>query len=812
MKGEAVPPLLKPPPAESSSGSPHSSADAGEGGDAPPPSTGGLSSADVLKRRAKFGFNEVPEEKERTIVVLLRQMWGPVPWMIEVALILELVLGHIPETLILAGLLVLNAVLESVQEQRARIAVELLRKRLEIYARVERDGTWRRAPARELVPDDRIHVRMGDVVAADARVTEGSVEVDQSMLTGESTSVSRGPNDTLYSGSVVRRGEATGVVSATGTGTYFGKTAELVRTAKSRSHLEDLMLTVVKYLLILDAVLLVVFLGDGYVRGVSFLLLAPFALILLIASVPVALPATFTVASSIESRHLSDGGVLVTGLSAVEDAAGMDLLCSDKTGTLTQNRQTVTDLRSLVPGADLELLALASAACDESTQDPIDIAILDAAKARGAPRYERSHFVPFEPANKRSEATIRHGDAEWQVILGQPAVVAHLMSVAPGADDWTERRGAEGYRILAVGAGPQGSLKLVGMVAMTDPVREDAPTLIHRLHDLGIRVVMVTGDALPTARSVAETLGLSGPVGGRSELAQASPEYVGYAGVYPEDKFGLVRALQRHGVIVGMTGDGVNDAPALKQAEVGVAVSTATDVAKASAKLVLTRPGLEGVVASVASGRRFYRRMLTWMLNKISKTVEQVVLLSIAFVATGLFVTTPFLILLMIFANDFVVMSVGTDNARVSQLPDHWDVRRITVIGAVTALGWLCLSFSVVVVGWYLIGWSLATLQTVVFLDLVFSGQATLFLMRERGPFWTSRPATTILVASGLDILLLSVLATFGILMSPVSPVVVVALLAIVVAVAVLLDRLKIWLFRRTEILGTTPVARPVPV
>ena len=775
-------------------------------GAVPPSPRGGLREAAIPGLRARFGFNEVREEKPRTIRLVLKQMWWPIPWLLEVALVLELVPGHLPEGLILAGLLTLNAVLSTVQEQRARAAVELLRRRLEVLARVQRDGVWKSCPARELVPGDRIHVRMGDIIPADARVEEGSVEVDQSMLTGESTSVHRGPSETLYSGAVVRRGEAGGVVTSIGANTYFGRTAELVRTARARSHLEDLMLTVVRYLLVLDAVLVILFVGDGLARGVSLVLLAPFVLILLIASVPVALPATFTVASSLESRKLSDGGVLVTGLSAVEDAAGMDLLCSDKTGTLTQNRQTVTDLRSLVPGSETELLALAAAACDESTQDPIDLAILAAASARSVPRYERTQFVPFEPAIKRSEARIRHGTEDWRVILGQPAVVSGLMSTPPGTDEWLDRRGGQGYRILAVGAGPEGALRLVGMVALTDPIREDAPALIRRLETLGIRVVMVTGDAAATARSVAETLGLSGPVGGRDDLARASPGFAGFAGVYPEDKFGLVQTLQAHHQIVGMTGDGVNDAPALKQAEVGIAVANATDVAKASAKLVLTRPGLAGIVAAVESGRRVYRRMLTWMLNKISKTVEQVVLLSLAFVATGLFVTTPFLILLMIFANDFVVMSVGTDRARVSAGPDHWDVRRLVIVGGGMATGWLVLSFSVVLVGAYLIHWPLATLQTVVFLDLVFSGQATLFLMRERGPFWRSRPSPPLVAASGLDILILSVLASLGILMAPVSPWVVAALLGVVAVCAVALDRFKLLLFRTTAMFGAASV------
>ena len=764
------------------------------------PVGGGLTSARAEELRRQVGPNEVREEKPRTVRVFLQQFWGAVAWMIEAALVLELVLGQLPGALILAGLLILNATLETAQEQRARSAVELLRQRLEILARVERDGTWQSRPARELVPDDRVHLRMGDIVPADVRVLDGSVEVDQSMLTGESTSVARGPSEILYSGSVLRRGEATGVVVATGATTYFGKTAELVRTARSRSHLEDLMFTVVQYLLALDAVLVVLFVGDGLARGDSLLLLVPFVLILLIASVPISLPATFTVASSVESRRLAEeGGVLVTGLSAVEDAAGMDLLCSDKTGTLTQNRQTVTDVRSLVPGSDSELLALASAACDESTQDPIDLAILAAAKVRGGPRYVRTSHVPFDPATKRSEATIRHGNEEWRVLLGQPSVIGRLVAVAPGAGDWLDRRGAEGFRILAVAAGPEGALRLVGMVAMNDPIRDDAPALIRRLESLGVRVVMVTGDALATARSVATSLGLRGSIGTREDLRTASPEFAGFAGVFPEDKFDLVRSLQGHRRVVGMTGDGVNDAPALKQAEVGIAVSNATDVAKASAKIVLTRPGLAGVVSAVESGRRIYRRMLTWMLNKISKTIQVVVLLSLAFLLTGLFVTTPFLVLLMIFANDFVTMSVGTDTAAVSPSPDRWDVRRLVIVAGAVGAGWLGLLFSLVLAGVYLLHWPLAALQTIVFLALVFSGQATIFLLREQGPCYGSRPSTFMIIAAGLDILILSVLASLGILMAPVPVADILILFGAIVAAALALDRLKVALFRATS-------------
>ncbi len=759
----------------------------------------GLSSGEAQRRLGVFGPNEVPAERPRTLHRIAAQLWGPVPWMLEVAFVLELLIGGYPSAAILAGLLVFNGLLSASQEQRARAALDMLRERLQILARVQRDGTWRTLPARDLVPGDRLHIRMGDIVPADAHLVDGSVEVDQSMLTGESTAVSRGPAQPVFSGSVIRRGEATGEVSATGVRTYFGRTAELVRSAHARSHLQDLMFKVVSYLIVADAVLALLVVGDGLVQATNLLFLVPFLLIILIASVPVALPATFTVASAIESRRLAGEGVLVTGLSGVEDAAGMDLLFADKTGTLTQNRQTVTDLRPFTDLTPDQVLSLAAAACDESTQDPIDIAILDAAHRRRVPRPDRTQFVPFDPAAKRSEAWIRENGEAIRVVLGAPAAIGALASLpaelAALQDEW----GSQGYRILAVGKGPVGALRTVGAVALADPVREEASGLIRTLHELGIRVVMVTGDGITTARAVGRSLGLDGPVGSREDLSRASEEFAGFAGMYPEDKFTLVRALQDRRRIVGMTGDGVNDAPALRQAEVGVAVSNATDVAKASAKIVLTRPGLGGIVNAVEGGRRVYRRMLTWMLNKISKNIQLVTLLCVGFLITGQLLTTPFLVLLMIFAGDFVMISVGTDQARTARGPDRWNVRRMVVIGVAIASGWLALSFALVFVGVEVVRWPLATLQTVVFLYLVFSGQATLYLVRERGPFWNSRPSRTLLLASGLDLLAVSLLAIFGVLMAPVSPLILLAVLGAVVGTAVALDRLKLWLFRVTE-------------
>ncbi len=765
----------------------------------------GLTTAQVAERRPQAGFNEVPEERTHPARLLLGELWGPIPWMLEAAFAIELVLGHLPEALILVGLLMFNAALSVSQEQRARLAVELLRRRLRVTARVRRDGQWQLLPARELVPDDAVHVRMGDIVPADCRVLDGHVEVDQSALTGESASVDRGPAETLYSGSILRRGEATALVTATGARSYFGRTTELVRSARGRGHLQDLMFTVVRYLAVADAVFAVLIVVDTLLGASSFVEIVPFILILLISSVPAALPATFTVANALESRHLAESGVLVTGLSAIEEAAGMEVLCTDKTGTLTQNRLAVERAGSLGPRSREEVLALAAAACDEATQDPIDLAILRA--AAGSARLPRESVVPFDPATKRSEAVVREGGQRLRVLLGQPAIIAQLARAPEDLANRVDALAGHGSRVLAVAAGPEGRLDVVGLLSLEDPVREDAPALIARLHEMGVRVVMVTGDTRPTAEAVARTLGIVGPIGGRTDLGTAARGFGGFAGVYPEDKLALVRSLQATGVVVGMTGDGVNDAPALKQAEVGIAVSNATDVAKAAAKVVLTRPGLGDIVSAVEGGRRVYRRMLTWMLTKISKNLELVVLLGVGFLVYHAFVTTPLLVLVMIFAGDFVTISVGTDRARISREPDRWNVRRLLLLGAAMAAGWLILSFSLVTLGLAAFHWSVATLQTVVFLYLLFSGQATTYLLRERGPFWSSRPSRYLLLASSVDITVLSLMAVFGLLMTPIPLTWVVALLAAVAGTALGLDRLKLWVFQKTGESVLTEVA-----
>jgi H+-transporting ATPase len=762
----------------------------------------GLSAQEAQERLRRYGPNAVPEERPHPLLLFLHKFWSPVPWMLEATLLLELVLGKYTQAVIIGVLLVLNAVLSFLQERRASNALQLLRQHLTVQARVLRDGRWQLVLAQDLVPGDVVHVRMGDLAPADVMLRDGNILVDQSALTGESASVEVGAGNTAYAGSTVRRGEATGEVAATGPHTRFGKTAELVRTSRTPSHLEALIFTVVKYLVALDVLLVVAILVYAVVGGIALVEIVPFALILLVASVPVALPATYTLASALGSLELARRGVLVTRLSAVEEAAAMDVLCSDKTGTITKNQLAVAALRPCASHSEDELLELAALACDDATQDPIDLAIVAAAKERNVPTQQRQRlqFFPFDPATKRSEALLSEPAGVLHVVKGAPAVVTALTEGDPLPDADVEALAGRGCRVLAVAAGPQGHLRLVGLLALQDPPREDSQAVLQILGDLGVRVVMVTGDGAATAQAIAAQVGIdggtcladslrSGDNGGHLNCAV-------FAGVFPEDKFHLVQVFQHAGHVVGMTGDGVNDAPALKQAEVGIAVANATDVAKASASLVLTNPGLTDVLAAVQTGRCIYQRMLTYTLNKIVKTFQIALFLSLGLLLTGVFVTTPHLILLLLFANDFVTMSLAADRVTFSRKPDRWRIRPLVTTGLVLALAWVVLCFAVFLVGRDVYHLNLAQLQTLVFLTLVYSGQATVYLVRERRHFWMSRPGHWMLVSSVADVIVVSLLATCGVLMASVSPLAVVALLTLVGAYLLLLDFLKLRLFR----------------
>ena len=777
----------------------------------------GLSSSEAARRLAANGPNAIPEIKANPLKVLAGKFWSPVPWLLELTIVLELFLGNYLQAGIFAILLVFNSLLSAGQEGRAEKAVDLLRRRLNVTARVARDGDWTQVPASQLVEGDLVHIRQGDLVPADLRLTEGHVELDQSALTGESQSVGADPDEPVYSGSVVVKGEASGVVVAVGTSTFYGRTAELVSTAQAPGNMERLIFDIVRALMGFALAIVAMVIVDGLIRHTPLHQLIPFVLIMLIASVPVALPATFTLATALGSKEMSERRVLVTRLAAIEEAASMEVLCTDKTGTLTQNHLTVESMRALESFDEAHLLQVAAAASDAATQDSLDLAILLEFDARHlGPLGTVSSFSPFEPATKRSEALIETPAGPLRVLKGAPQIVGEMA----GADAEVLRHrvdqlAATGARVLGVAQGaPDAPLQMVGLVSLSDPPREDAARLVEELKNLGIQVVMLTGDGLATATAIAARVGI-GDRSARADILRTSEVdqhrtrgteavrpwerdnwYDVYAEVLPEDKMRLIASLQRESIVVGMTGDGVNDAPALRKAEVGVAVSSATDVAKAAASLVLTAPGLEDMVAGVEVSRRIHQRMLTYTLNKIVKTLQVAIFLGVGFAVFGRFVITPTLVVLLLLANDFPTMSLATDNVRPPRLPQKWRVTPLVIVSLSLAVPLVLLSFGLWWFGTAQLHLDLAHMQTMIFLWLVTSGQATIYLVRDRQHFWRSRPSRWLVVSSGVDVMVVMVLVWRGVMMAPIGLVPLSVVLGTSVVYLLLLDLLKSSIFR----------------
>ncbi len=758
----------------------------------------GLTSEEAKKLTVQYGLNTIKEQKRHPFIIFLSKFWNPVAWMLEFTFIVELILGKHIEAYIIIGLLLFNAAISFKQENKAEKALDLLKKQLKIIARVLRDGKWIKLPAEELLPGDVIHIRMGDLVPADIKIISGNTLVDQSALTGESQPVDRSDGEAVYSGSIIKRGEATCKVTATGAASYFGKTAELIKSAKTKGHLEELILKIVRYFIIIDGILVALILVYALVYKMNFAGILPFALILLVASIPVALPVTFTLATALASMRLANRGILVTHLSAIEDIASMEELCSDKTGTLTENLLALTDFKPLKPFGTEELFAYATAASEESTQDPIDLSIISYVKLHKINIPEIGHvikFIPFDPQTKRAEAVVEKNEGtQISVIKGSPIVISQSLNDtdADKVSKEAEKFEDMGYRVIAVMIEDKKTSQFipVGILGLSDPPRKDSKKLLDELKSLGIRVRMVTGDTERTAKTTANLIGLGEKVCGRENFKNPAECDV-FAGVFPEDKFHLVQGIQKLKKITGMTGDGVNDAPALKQAEVGIAVANATDVAKAAASLILTEPGLSNIVDAVKYGRIVYRRMLTYTLNKISKTFQVALFLSLGLIFFGKFVTTPKLILILIFANDFVTMSIAKDNAVYSNKPDKWKIKLIVSSSLLIAGAWLIYSFAVYYIGYYIINLSLTQVQTLAFLSLVFSAQATVYLVREEGHFYKSKPGNYLMLASALDLIIIILMAYFGILMEKIPLEDITILFASTFIYMILLDFIK---------------------
>ncbi|HEY1220530.1 MAG TPA: HAD-IC family P-type ATPase, partial [Bryobacteraceae bacterium] len=703
-----------------------------------------------------------------------------------------------------AVLLAFNAALGFLQEGRAQATLAALKSRLALNASVRRDNVWATVPAAGLVPGDIVKLSLGAVVAADVRLTEGSVLLDQSMLTGESVPIEAGAGFETYAGALVRRGEAVAEVTATGARTKFGRTAELVRTAHAESSQQKAVLRVVRNLAIFNGVLIVVLVGYAHALKMPLDEIVPLVLTAVLASIPVALPATFTLAAALGARALAKLGVLPTRLSAVDEAASIDVLCADKTGTLTQNELTVTAVHAMSGFDEPHVLGLAALASSDGGQDPVDAAIrAAAAKQTASDLPHLIKFVPFDPGTKMSEATAAGpGGASVRAVKGAFSAVAGLTQSAPDASKTAGELEAQGFRVLAVAVGPPEAVKLAGIIALSDPPRTDSAALIAELHTLGVRTVMVTGDAPATAAIVARAVGLNGAVCPPGPIPDGvhAEDFAVFAGVLPEGKYDLVKAFQKSGHTVGMCGDGANDAPALRQAQMGIAVSTATDVAKSAAGIVLTKPGLGGIVASVKEGRVTFQRILTYALNSVCKKTVQVLFLAVGLVMTGHAILTPMLMVIIMLAGDLLGMSLATDNVRPSPMPNAWRIGQLTIAGVFMGTCELVFCTAVLAIGEFRLGFGIDTLRTLAFVAIVFGNQATTYTNRERRRMGSARPSRWLIGSSVVDLLIASTLATGGIAMTPLPIFVVGGALVAAAAFAFILDFAKVPVFKRLSI------------
>lgn len=763
----------------------------------------GLTTEEAGRLLARNGPNAILDVAQHPLREAIKKLWAPVPWMLEAAILLQLGLGDDLQAGIVALLLIFNAALGFVQESRARKTLDALKSRLALIASVRRDGAWSKVPAIDLVVGDVVKLSLGGIVAADVRLVEGSVLLDQSMLTGESVPVEAGAGIDAYSGALVRRGEALGRVTATGERTRFGRTATLIRSAKVESTQQKTVLRVVRNLVLFNGGMTLLL--GGYALWIAMPLgeIGPLLLVAVLSSIPVALPSMFTLAEAVGARSLAAKGVLPTSLSAVDEAAGIDVLCCDKTGTLTRNELAVMAVRPLGAEDEAHILAWAALASSEGGQDPVDAAIRSAAALKpvaDAPKLRA--FTAFDPALKRSEATATRADGQdIRILKGAFATIAGLARRQPPAMA-ADALEARGLRVLAVAGGPADALAVVGLVGISDPPRADAAALVAELSGLGVRTVMVTGDAAATAAVVARSVGITGPLWTTSPLRddlRAEP-YAVFAGVLPEDKFMLVKALQRDGHIVGMCGDGANDAPALRQAQMGIAVSTATDVAKSAAGIVLTDPGLSGVVLAIKEGRTTFQRILTYALRSIIHNVVKVLFLLAGLVVTGHAILTPTLMVLMMLTGDFLALSSSTDNVRPSATPNVWRTRNLMICGVVLGLVDLAFCVASLAVGKMILGLDTGALQTLSVVTLVFGGQAVFYVARERRRLWASRPGLWLIASSSIDLALVVGLAAAGILMTALPAAILAGLFAAAIVFALLIDSVKMALFDRIEI------------
>jgi H+-transporting ATPase len=771
----------------------------------------GLSQSDVDHRRAKFGYNELPESRTSALQQLLSHFWGPIPWMIELAVILSAIVQDWADFGIILVLLVGNGLIGFWEEYEAGNAIAALKAQLALNARVKREGQWQTIPARELVPGDVVHLRIGDVLPADIRLLPGdAVDIDQSALTGESLPVSRGEGEAVYSGSVLKRGEIDGIVYAIGAQTFFGRTARLVDAKPVQSHFQQTILRIGNFLIAIAFVLVVLILFVALYRHDSLLHILKFVLVLTVASIPVAMPTVLSATLAIGARLLARKDAIVSRLEAIEEIAGMDILCSDKTGTLTLNQLTLgapVSFGQVEPETVVQMAALAS---KDAEEDPIDKAVMAGVSDPHVLRpYQVTKFLPFDPVIKRTEATVSDGEGHtFRVSKGAPQVILALdknqdkiaAHVERTINDFAKR----GYRALGVArTDDQGEWQFLGILPLFDPPRPDSTLVIEDLSRLGVDVKMLTGDQVAIAKETCRQLGLGTHILDAQLLEQATPhqqgrladtvmEADGFGQVFPEHKYHIVDVLQQRGHIVGMTGDGVNDAPALKKADGGIAVSGATDAARAAADIVLLAPGLSVIADAVRESRKIFQRMYSYVLYRIAETIDVLIFMTLSILIFNFYPMTAVMIVLLALLNDGAILAIAYDHARPSSRPATWNMPVVlgvsTLIGIASVFG----SFGILYWGREVLHLAPGTLQTLIYLKLSVAGHLTIFVTRTRHGFWTYKPAKVLLLAVFGTQALATLVAVFGFgLMSPIGWSLALGVWVYSVALMVILDGVK---------------------
>ncbi|MBL1214599.1 MAG: plasma-membrane proton-efflux P-type ATPase [Ignavibacteriae bacterium] len=776
----------------------------------------GLLEKEAAEKLNKFGFNEITENKKSPLLKLLNYFWGPIPIMIETAAILSLIVHHYADFGIITALLFMNVIVGYWHDRKADHAIDMLKNKLALNARVLRDNNWKNVKARILVPGDIIRLRLGDIIPADVKLVEGEyLECDESALTGESIAAEKKLLDDAYSGAVVTRGEMTGVVTKTGMNTYFGKTAKLVDEANTKSHFEKAVIRIGNFLIVSAVILILLILIVSIFRHDNLMETLRFAMVLTVASIPVALPAILTITMAVGATNLAKKKAIVSKLSSIEELAGMDILCSDKTGTLTQNKLTVGKPKPVGSFTETDVFLYAALASRREDNDSIDNAVLNKAEndeelSDRLTKFKIKKFIPFDPVIKRTEAQIIDSDNNViTVSKGAPQVIEKLCSKNNKDKEELNRAiqtyAEMGYRIISAARKEENSdWQLAGLIPLFDPPREDAAETIKKANAMGVDVKMITGDNTAIAKQISKKLGIKSNIVDAGKLTSLNANELeelvetsdGFAQVFPEHKFSIVSTLQKLKHIVGMTGDGVNDAPALKKSDCGIAVAGATDAAKSAAAIVLTSPGISIIIDAIKESRKIFQRMTSYSIYRIAETVRVLLFLTLSILAFNFYPVTAVMIVLLALLNDAPIIAIATDNAKYSLKPERWNMHEVLGLGTMLGIAGVIFSFLIFYIGRDLLQLSAGVLQSFIFLKLAIAGHLTIFVARTRDHFWSNSPSRTLVLSAIATKILATVFAVYGWFISPIGWQLALFVWGYAIASFILTDFIKVFFYK----------------